>query len=400
MKLLQINSVYKEKSTGRTTYELEKYLEQEGWECYVAYSDGPDKEERFLRLGGLNAHRIHCRLARLFDLQGFFSPISAKKLVRYMEKVKPDVVHLRNLHDNYVSFEPILKYLVKYQIPTVVTLHDFWLFTGGCCFHDDYSCDKWITSECSKCPQAQKESLIDCAAYVQKKKMTYFSQLNKLAVIGVSQWATKEFVKSRKLPHAITQTIYNWIDMEVFRPSIVSKKVAFDEKIRDEFVIIGVATGWNNIKGLDSFIELSKKIDDDCRIILIGEIQNIQLPENIISIGIKTNTTELANCYSAADVFVSFSARETFGKVIAEAMSCGCPAVVYDITACGELVAEGCGYTVPYGNVDAAWDRIKMVKKNGRKYYQQNCVKRTELLFDLKTNAEQYNILYRRLCEK
>lgn len=400
MKLLQVNSVYKDKSTGRTTFELEQYLERKGWECYAAYSDGPDKKERFLRLGGLNAHRIHCRLARWFDLQGFFSPISARKLVKYMQKVKPDVVHLRNLHDNYLSFIPVLRYLVEKQIPTVVTLHDFWLFTGGCCFHVDYSCDKWICGECNNCPQARIESLIDCAAYAQKKKLSYFSLMSKLAVIGVSQWATNEFTASGKVPQAIAKTIYNWIDMKTFCPSEVKKEDVFDHKVQDEFVIIGVATGWNKVKGLDSFLELSQKIDNNCKIVLIGAIPNVQLPDNIISIGTITNVEELAKCYCAADVFVSFSARETFGKAIAEAMSCGCPAVVYDVTACGELVDDGCGYTVPYDNVDAAWKCIKTIKKNSKAYYQRKCVERVRELFYLETNAKQYNELYKKLCEK
>jgi len=400
VRILQINAVYKEKSTGRTTYELEQYLRIKGWECYAAYSDGPDKPSNFIRLGGLNAHRIHCRLARWFGLQGFFSPFSANKVIRYIDEIQPDVVHLRNLHDNYLSIMPVLDHLAKEQIPTAVTLHDFFLFTGGCCFHTDFECRRWITGECGRCPQMREESLFDFSRYVQKKKLKAFSKMSRLAVIGVSQWATNEFVASGKLPRAVTKTIYNWVDFHTFRYRKVAKKVAFRDTVQEtDFVILGVATGWNDIKGLDSFLRLSKKLLPDCKIVLVGAVPKRQvLPDNVIGLGIITDPKVLAECYCAADVFVSFSARETFGKVIAEAMSCGCPTVVYDVTACGEVAGTDCGYRVKLGDVDAAWEKISLIRKNGRAAYQDKCLERSRKLFDLQKNAQEYAELYEELC--
>ncbi len=401
MKLLQINTVYKEKSTGRTTYELEGYLENKGWECYAAYSDGPNKNDKFIRLGGLNAHRIHSRLAKWFNLQGFFSPFSARKVIKYIKRIKPDVVHLRNLHDNYISIMPVLRYLANKQIPTVVTLHDFFLFTGGCCIHTDFECEKWITGQCGKCPQAKKESLFDFSKKVQKKKIQAFSHIKNLAIVGVSDWATNQVLRSNKLSHAITKTIYNWVDFENFHYQSVSKEEIFEGKVsNDDFVILGVATGWSKIKGLDDFIKLSKMIGENCKIVLVGYVPQIQLPSNIISIGTIKDVKKLAKCYSAADVFVSFSYRETFGKVIAEAMSCGCPAIVYDITACGEIVGSDCGYAIPLGNVVLANEKIKKIKNDGKDFYKENCYNRTRELFDLNKNALEYERLYNELCKR
>ena len=51
-----------------------------------------------------------------------------------------------------------------------------------------------------------------------------------------------------------------------------------------------------------------------------------------------------------ADVFLNPSVQETFGKTTAEAMSCGTPVIVYNTTACTELVGQGCGKVV--GNME------------------------------------------------
>ena len=183
--------------------------------------------------------------------------------------------------------------------------------------------------------------------------------------------------------------------LKIFKPANVDKKDVFGEYVKDKFVIVGVATYWNDIKGLDDFIKLSEMIGEDCVIVLIGNVPKMELPKNIITLGTIKNTEKLAVCYAAADVFVSFSARETFGKVIAEAMSCGCPAVVYDVTACGELVKDGGGYAVPLGDVDKALKCINKIKTDGKDIYQKSCMNNTRKKFDFETNAEQYDLLYR-----
>ena len=63
-------------------------------------------------------------------------------------------------------------------------------------------------------------------------------------------------------------------------------------------------------------------------VVLVGTInEGIELPKNIITVPSTSSIDELAELYSSADVFITFSLEETFGKVSAEALSCGTPVI-------------------------------------------------------------------------
>ena len=67
----------------------------------------------------------------------------------------------------------------------------------------------------------------------------------------------------------------------------------------------------------------------------------------------------MAEYYSVANVFVSPSVQETFGKTVAEAISCGTPVCVYNNTALPELAKEGCGAVVPVKDIQALAEHIR-----------------------------------------
>jgi glycosyltransferase involved in cell wall biosynthesis len=58
---------------------------------------------------------------------------------------------------------------------------------------------------------------------------------------------------------------------------------------------------------------------------------------------------ELAQAYTAADIFLNPSAEETFGMTAMEARCCGTEAIVYSDTACEEIVNQFGGIAVPKG---------------------------------------------------
>lgn len=85
----------------------------------------------------------------------------------------------------------------------------------------------------------------------------------------------------------------------------------------------------------------------------------VTLPPNVIKVGYIKDPAELAEYYRNADVYVHLSRADTFGKVIAEAIACGTPAIVYNATACPEIVSGDCGYAVKCGDINAIVKNVK-----------------------------------------
>lgn len=398
MKVLQINAVCGIRSTGRICVEIADYLNNYCYEGYIAYSYGlPYKRE--YKIGTPFEIKLHSLLSRVFGLQAYFSKHGTLKLIKYMRKIKPDVVHLHNLHGNYINLKLLLTYLAQNNIPTVLTLHDCWFYTGKCCHYTIEKCYKW-QSGCFNCPRIFRDNpswFLDRTKKTYKNKKEWFQKIPRLAVVGVSDWITSEARKSFLSNANILTRIYNWIDLDVFRPV---DTVALRHKLtlENKFVILGVASEWNDAKGINKFIELSAKIPKCMIIIIVGNIPtNLELPGNIIHIQETHDVRELVEYYSLASVFLNLSAEETFGKVSAEALACGTPVIAYRSTANPELVGEGCGYIVENRDIDSIYDAILKVHKRDKKYYSENCIAFAKAKFNKENRIADYAKLYQEL---
>lgn len=402
MKIVQINAVYNISSTGRTTTELHEALQSAGHKSFVVYSKtNIDNVENTCRMGSPIDVKIHGFLSRLTGKQGYFSIGSTKKLLKLLDDIKPDIVHLRNLHGNYINLPMLLKYLAKNDIATVITLHDFWFITGKCVHYINANCNKW-QSECGNCPNLNSGNptwFFDRTKAMHKDKIRLFSSIPRLAITGVSQWVTDEAKKSPIAKNAITRGIYNWIDLDKFYPRD-AQDLKNEKQLQEKFNIVGISSGWSLQKTLKSFIDIANE-KKDCNFVLVGHMpEDVNLPENIKSVGLIDSIDELAEYYSMADVFLSFSKAETFGKVCAEAMACGTPVVCHNETACPEILGENCGYSVDVGNIQEVSDAIDKIRTNGKAFYSENCVKHARMNFQKKALIDEYIDLYLELCEK
>lgn len=128
MKVLQINAVYGFKSTGIIVKDIENCIEQSGSDAYVAYATSNGMPKRGYKIGNKFDWKIHALYARIFGKQAYASKRATKKLLKWIDSIAPDVVHLHNLHSNYINLNLLCDYLAKNNIKTVVTLHDCWFF--------------------------------------------------------------------------------------------------------------------------------------------------------------------------------------------------------------------------------------------------------------------------------
>ena len=141
----------------------------------------------------------------------------------------------------------------------------------------------------------------------------------------------------------------NTCDTAVFKPTESDFRQKYG--LEGTFVVLGVANVWEPRKGLADFIRLSELLPDRCKIVLIGltNRQIDQLPKAILGLPRTGSPRELAQAYTAADVYVCPSAEETFGMTVLEAACCGTRPIVYENTACQEVAQAHGGVFVPKG---------------------------------------------------
>lgn len=397
MKVLQINSVCGKGSTGRIAVQISDYLNQHDVENYIAYGFGEtDRPNTFYFGNSLDAH-LHSFMSRKLGWQGKMSHIPTWHLIQYMERINPDIVHLHNIHGHYMNYKMLFQYLKKKNCQVVWTFHDCWPVTGKCAHFTEIKCEKWKTG-CFECPQLDRypDSERDRSRKSYLEKKVAFTSIPNLHIVTVSNWL-KSVAEASFLSKADIRCIYNGVDTGRF--SFHKSSIREQYQLQGKFIILSAASVWNKGKGLDQFIALSKKLQEDEIIVLIGVTPDQQkcLPENVIGIPAVSDQTVLAQWYSVADVYINFSIEETFGLVVAEAIACGTPAIVMNSTACPEVVGADTGFVVEPLEIDAVQDAIEMIKTRGKEIYSPKCKERIQQLFSLELMQRRYYELYKKL---
>ncbi len=400
MRVLQINAVNGISSTGRSSVELADYLNYNNHEAHIAYAGGIAYFKEY-KIGSEANRKLHSLLSRITGKQAYFSVRSTHRLLQYISELKPDIVHLRNLHSNFIHLGLLLSFLSEKDIPTVLTLHDCWFFTGKCTHYTVDECYKW-QDECGKCPRLKKDNpswFFDRTKEMLNDKKNWFGMIPRLAVVGVSDWISDEARKSLLSSAKLITRIYNWIDLDVFKP-VDTTELRPKLGLQEKYIILGVSSGWSNSKGLDQFIELSGLITEEMVIILVGRMsKRIKLPHNIRHINEIHDVDRLAEYYSLADVLVHFSMEETFGKTIAEANACGTPAVVLNSTACPETLGKDCGIVVNNNKTEEVYEAIKHIQRIGKANYSKVCQTSVRERYNYLSQAKKYLNLYNHLLQ-
>lgn len=357
-----INVVCGIRSTGRICTDLATELEAQGHEVKIAYGreSVPEQFQKYaIRIGTDLDVKLHGLKARLFDGAGFGSKKATERFIEWVKEYDPDVIHLHNIHGYYINAEVLFNYLKFCGKKVIWTLHDCWAFTGHTAYCDVAHCMRWKDG-CYDCPLKNEypKSLVDSSKQNWKRKKSVFAGVPNLEVITPSEWLAG-WVRESFLKDYSVKVIHNGINTSIFQ----YKKSEFKAKygLEDKCLLLGVATSWDDNKGLKDYIELAKRLGDEFKVILVGlaEEQVKTLPDNIVKITRTNNVEELVEIYSACDYFLNLSYCENCPTVNLEAIACGTPVITYDTGGCKESVLPGCGCVIEQGNVNELIHIIK-----------------------------------------
>lgn len=398
LRYVQINSFYNG-STGTIMRKLHQDLMTRGVDSYMfwgrAHKTLDEHAQCFTTKIG---HLYHGLMVRLTDRMGFYSKRDTRRLLKKLDAIDPDVVHLHNLHGYYINIEMLFEWLVQHHCQVKWTLHDCWAFTGHCAYFTYMKCAQWMThcAYSGSCPQLGTYPKTICRSncannFADKQRVFTSVPLDRMTLITPSFWLER-LVESSFLKGYPVEVRHNTVDKSSFSPTLSDfREVA---GVGDRFTILGVANPWSERKGLEDFIFLANELDDHYAIVIVGlsqkqmrmirkkikrqfqmkrgtlldivlaafaeerrigqkhklgvprpglyfPAQNIVYGREGCSVTLFEHTDskeQLAAIYTAADVFFNPTREDNFPTVNLEAEACGTPVVTYDTGGCSETI--------------------------------------------------------------
>lgn len=347
MRYVQINSFYNG-STGTIMRNLHHDLQEKGIESFIFWGRRHetinDHEQCIASRAGVYSHG---GLARFTDRAGFYSHGDTRRFLAKLDEIRPDVVHLHNIHGYYINVAELFEWLATQNCKVIWTLHDCWAITGHCPHFQYVGCERWKTG-CHDCPQLggyPTAYFMDQSERNWKDKRRLFTMLSaeRMLLVSPSQWLA-DLVGESYLSKYDIMVQPNKIDEGVFHP--VASDVRERYGIGSRCIILGVASPWGERKGLNAFIQLAKYLDDRFAVVIIGlsrqqikVFDEVEGDARVIALERTESREELVRWYSAADFFFNPTMEDNYPTVNLEAEACGTPVVTFDTGGCRETVS-------------------------------------------------------------
>ncbi|MDD2970582.1 MAG: glycosyltransferase [Lachnospiraceae bacterium] len=442
MRVLQVNTVVGTGSVGRITASLYERSTAKGIDAYVGYGRGTAPEQmRAVKIGTSLDMYAHVLRNFLMGESGFGSARRTKAFLRELDELKPDLIHLHNIHGFYLQIELLFSYIKEKNMPVVWTLHDCWPMTGHCAYFDYVGCDKWKTG-CHHCEQhrsAYPYALFkDHSVLNYERKKAAFTGVQNLTIVTPSKWLA-DLVKQSFLREYPVEVIPNGIDRRIFRASAAVQETQMDQFISGEqspgmgqrsgteqftragsyengqnrtaedrkIQLLGVANIWEKRKGFIYFQQLARRLPENYHITMVGlkpsqikEIEKDSLLKNKITGVTRTeNQQELADLYNTADLYINTTLEDNFPTTNLEALACGTPVITFATGGSPEPIQGNplIGAAVPATDVQALYTAV--MEYAGRPKPVKECVKRAEQ-YDSTICFQKYIDLYKSLYGK
>ena len=397
LKIIQINTALNCGSHGRIVEQISRVATDRGFETTIVHGARYLNKSQFadIQTTTKTQELLNGVRSLLFDAHGLGLKKATKSLITKLKEISPDIVHLHNIHGYYLNYKILFDYLAESGVPVVWTLHDCWSMTGHCAQFENYNCEKWKTKchDCQYHTDWYPKSIIDRSKRNFELKKQCFTSVKNITIVPVSHWL-EGVVKQSFLSKYPIKVINNGIDITSFRPSAVSGEIS-----SNKFTILGVASSWDNDKGIKEFVKLSQ--NPDYKVVMVGVNEKLskQLPDTIVKVANTNSQEELAKYYSMADVFVNPTYKDSFPTTNLEALACGTPVITYKTGGSPESVTPETGIVVEKGDFEQLCAAIEIARKNGKDYYSKSCRVRAERFYNKDDRFKEYIDLYENILD-
>lgn len=367
--LLEVNTALTGCTTGDLVGSLSRHFSERGWDVTIAYGRRAAGEQptnlNLLKIGNRLQHYTHALATRLMDMHGLMSKNATKKLCRFIETEKPDIIHLHNIHGYWLNYQILFETLRKHNIPIVWTLHDCWPMTGHCSHFLDVGCTEWKTGCRTSCCPAKRNYPSTLGLSRNKdnfsdKKKSYGS-LNNMHIITVSDWMNSIARQSMLAGNEI-HTIHNGVDMDIFRRMRADEMDCYlpdevKEIDNNKKIVLTAANAWYAAKGYDAIVNYSRRMPRDVVLICVGNCSKISnklksIKNRIIVLDRVSDPKTMAALFNRADLFFNPSRVESMSMVNVEAIACGTPVATSAVSGMPETVNKEVGTTFDPYNYD------------------------------------------------
>lgn len=350
MKILQVNNVYGERSTGKLTQQVHQGLESAGYESVVVYGRGnTSKEKHVIRLCSDWYGKFNSLFSRVTGMPYGGCLWSTLRLQQIIRQEKPDVVHLQCINGNFVNIYRLIGWLKKQRIKTVVSLHAEFMYTANC--GHAFECQQWKTG-CKKCPNAKKANkswFLDRTAASWRRMKEAFSGFEENCIVSpVSPWTQERAQQSDVLKGFRFATVYNGVD--------VANTFFKDDSQPEENTVLSVTAHFSDnpahAKGGWYLLQLAERMPE-VNFLVAGKTDEItNKPANLQLLGEIRDQNKLADLYRRAKVSLIVSRRETFSMPCVESLCCGTPVVGFEAGAPEKIALQEYSEFVSFGDLD------------------------------------------------
>ena len=396
-RILYINEALNTGSTGHIVEQLGLAAQQMGCECLVAHGARYTHSSQLphFAFSSRLTEYIHGVLSLLFNAHGLGSRMATKRLIRKIQQWRPDIIHLHNIHGYYLNYPLLFAFLKRADIPVIWTLHDCWTVTGRCAHFTSSACAQWQT-RCVRCPNysdyPRSLTAVRTSANFDQKKLSFLG-VPQMTLVPVSKWLG-DIVAHAFLRAYPCRVIQNGIDTTLFQPIDTPWRNQWN--VQNKTILLGVASQWTETKGWNDWLQLAKQLNEHYCLVLVGVSaqQKRLLPSNCIGIQRTDNIHELAEIYSAADIYLNLAYQEAFGLTVLEALACGTPCISYRTTAIPEITTPEVCQMIEVGDVEAVVKAVQTADKQFKRQKSEACRQHVIAHFNKQDTINQYLQLY------